>query len=163
MQFSHLLTPFLDDIAKPCDVLPLPRGTTLSKCSFNGQLQISLSDTYARRFRRVYGYVADIKLVLPTPFFFPFLVTGCVTPSAGEGTLTPAQLQVVTLIPWRYGATAGELCASFIWVRLNAFTSKAFFRSAVQVIAVGDAVVGYVEPTNGKCQSAQLVSWGPCD
>ena len=69
VQFSHLLTPFLDGIDSPCDVLPLPRGMTLSKCDFNGQLQITLSDTYARRFRRVYGYVTEIKLDLTAPLF----------------------------------------------------------------------------------------------
>ena len=66
-QLSHLLTPFLDSVATAGDVLPLPRGIALALCASNNQLQLSLSPTYARRFRRVYGYIAEIKLVLFTP------------------------------------------------------------------------------------------------
>ena len=43
-QQAHLMTPFLDERATAGDVLPIPRGFTLSKCAFNGQLQISLID-----------------------------------------------------------------------------------------------------------------------
>ena len=82
-------------------------------------------------------------------------------PTDGEGTLTPGQAQVVTMVPWRVGNTPGETQNSFIFVRLQAFISKAFFRTPVQVLAVGDPVVGYVEPTNGDSRSAQIVSWGP--
>ena len=69
----------------------------------------------------------------------------------------------MTMIPWRYGTTVGEGGPSFLLVRVNAFISRAFFRTPVQVLAVGDPVVGYIEPTNGKSLSAQLVSWSPCD
>ena len=65
------------------------------------------------------------------------------------------------MIPWRFGNKAAETQNSFIYVRVQAFISKAFFRTPVQVLAVGDPVVGYVEPANGDSKSAQIVSWGP--
>ena len=61
-QLAHLMTPFLDSVATAGDVLPLPKGMTLSLCAANEQLQISLSETFARRFRRVFGFIAEIKL-----------------------------------------------------------------------------------------------------
>ena len=80
-QLAPLVTPFLDEVNKEADTLPLPRGITLSKCAHNGQLQISLSSTYARRFRRVFGYIAEIKLRCPHPntflVFFRFGVSPC--------------------------------------------------------------------------------------
>ena len=81
VQLAHLVTPFLDEVNTEADTLPLPRGITLSLCAHNGQLQISLSATYARRFRRVYGYIAEIKLRCPHPntflISFRFGVSSC--------------------------------------------------------------------------------------
>ena len=65
------------------------------------------------------------------------------------------------MIPWRFGNTTQESCYSYLWVRIQAFISRAIFTSPVQVLAVGGPVVGFCEPTNGDCRSAQLVSWGP--
>ena len=67
------------------------------------------------------------------------------------------------LVPWRFGLTSHEKSASYIHVRANAFISRAIFRTPVHVLAVGDPVVGYIEPTNGTSGSAQLVRWSPVD
>ena len=62
VQFAHLLTPYLDGKATVAHALPIPKGFTLSLCAANEQLQLSLSDAYARRFTRVFGYIGKIKL-----------------------------------------------------------------------------------------------------
>ena len=67
VQLAHLVTPFLDEVNTVADTLPLPRGVTLAKCAFNKKLQISLSEVYARRFRMVFGYIAEIKLCCHLP------------------------------------------------------------------------------------------------
>ena len=77
VQLALLLAPHLDGFEAAGDALPLPRGMTIAKCADNGQLQLVLADAYARRLRRVFGYVGEVKL------------------SSGEGTVTPAQLQVI--------------------------------------------------------------------
>ena len=77
----------------------------------------------------------------------------------GEGACTPANLQVILTIPWRYGLTAAEVTASKTQVRIQSFVSRAIFPSATCVLRVGGPVVGYIEPTNGEAKSAQLVSW----
>ena len=78
----HVYAPFrptaaqlahLDGIARAGDVLPLPNGMTLVKSGFDGQLQLILSETYARRLRRAYGYIGEIKLV----WFITLFSFGC--------------------------------------------------------------------------------------
>ena len=83
--------------------------------------------------------------------------------SDGEGTLTPAHVQVIVKVPWRFGSSQAETRASFVWVRINAFISKALFTTPVRALQVGEPIVGFVEPTNGDSKSAQLVSWSPTD
>ena len=77
-QLALLLTPHLDGVATAGDVLPLPRGMSIVLNANNGQLQRILADVFARRFRRVYGYIGEIKLVLPSPF--PVVVEGASVP-----------------------------------------------------------------------------------
>ena len=56
----------------------------VAKCAANNQLQLVLSEAYTRRLRRVFGYIGEIKRI------------------SGEGTTTPAHLQVIVMVPWRY-------------------------------------------------------------
>ena len=84
VQLVHLVTPHLDMKAGPADVFPLPRGMSIARSDVNNQLQLVLTDGYTRRMRRAYGFVGEIKL------------------SDGEGTLTPAHLQIITMVHWRY-------------------------------------------------------------
>ena len=137
---ADFLTPHLDGIAGRSDILPLAPGMEILKSTANGQLQLHLSETYTRRMRYVFGYIAEIKL------------------TCGEGTSTPVQLQIVCQIPYWFGDSAAER-PSFIAVRIQAFVSKALFSSAVTVLRVGMPVAGYIEPTNGPSKSAQLCSW----
>ena len=109
-----------------------PSGFSFERPEGHDQLQLVLSDSYCRRLARVFGYIAEIKL----------------SPS-GAGTPTPTQLQVATLLPWRYGSTPAERVDSFIFVRLQAFVSKAAFASApAALLRVGMPVVGFVEPSS---------------
>ena len=81
--------------------------------------------------------------------------------SDGEGTATPAHIQVVSLIPYRYGTSSQEAAASYLRIRIQAFVSRAIFASPIQTLSVGGPIVGFCEPTSGDSLSAQLVSWGP--
>ena len=164
-QLAHLLTPHLDGVARVGDALPLPRGFSIVKSYFNGQLQLVLSETYAGRLRPVYGFIGEIKLVwFLTPLLLSFLACGGVSCifGDGEGTDTPAQLQIICTIPFRFGPTADEENRIFPHARIQDFVSRAVFRVPIQALKVGESVVGYVGPTNGGSKSAQLVSWEPC-
>ena len=79
--------------------------------------------------------------------------------TCGEGTDTPAQLQLVTRIPWKYGASVKETSSSWILVRVQAFVSKALFARPAQVIKLGRCALGFAEPSSGKDASCQLVGW----
>ena len=104
------LTPALSDAAADLKaILPLPSGLELIRSPEGRQLQLRVSPFFASKLRRIYGYVAEIRL------------------TSGDGTETPAQLQLVTRIPFRYGRTEAERELSWILVRLQAFVSKALF------------------------------------
>ena len=111
-----LLTPHLKILSDVSGVLPLPAGLSLvrspgaAKC-----IQLRVAPFFARKLKRVFGYVDEILLI------------------NGAGTTTPAQLQVVIRIPWRYGSTAREAESSWALARLIAFTSKALFADADRV------------------------------
>ena len=62
VQMAHLMTPFLDDKATVGDALPLPKGIQLIKCKANDQLQVMVSEVFSRRMRRVFGWIAELKL-----------------------------------------------------------------------------------------------------
>ena len=87
--------------------IPIPAGLPFSRGEKN-QPHLTLPGSYARRFRRIFGYVGDIQL-------------SC----EARGALTPAQLTIAALTPWRYGDDPREAEDSFIFCRINAFASKA--------------------------------------
>ena len=68
---------------------------------------------------RAYGYAGEIKLI------------------EWEGADTPAQLQIICVIPWKYGVSAQEFASSYIHVRIQAFVSRAYFATPVCAIAAG--------------------------
>ena len=47
--------------------IPAPSGFSLATSAGDNQLQLVLSESYTRRFRRVFGYIADIQMPLPAP------------------------------------------------------------------------------------------------
>ena len=76
---------------------------------------------------------------------------------------TPALLQLVAKLPWRYWGSPSERGDSFLYCRVNMFASQAAFSSSGRLIRVGDPVCGFVEPTSGDASSAQATGWDICD
>ena len=61
---------------------------------------------------------------------------------------------------YRFGSSAAETEDSFVYVRIQAFLSKAAFaRGPAQLLRVGPPVVGFLEPSSGSSKSAHLVGW----
>ena len=112
-----MLTPFVRNTHSLEGALPLPTGLKLQRSPdrVGHQIQLRTAPLFAKKMRRTFGYVAEIKL------------------TDGEGCGTPAQLQIVTRAPWRYGSTAAEKECSWILVRIQAFTSKAMFATPARV------------------------------
>ena len=78
--------------------------------------------------------------------------------------LTPALLQVVLKIPFRYGISSHERENSWVFCRVNAWASQAAFAgSAGRLVRVADPVCGFIEPTSTEKDSAQLIAWDLCD
>ena len=70
---------------------------------------------------------------------------------------TTSHLQVVSLLPWRFGNSAADVIDSFICVRIQAFLPNACFSSADSQLRVGAPVGGYIDPSSGNARSDQLV------
>ena len=76
--------------------------------AIDNRVALRLVDDWAAQFRRVYGYVGEIKLL----------------PADKEcGTRTPAMLQVVVRLPFRYGKNPLETRDSWLDCRVTAFMS----------------------------------------
>ena len=56
---------------------------------------------YARRFRRIFGYIGAIHLTVQV-----------------YATASPGYVQAVSQLPWRFGPQHAELADSFIFVRM---------------------------------------------
>lgn len=154
-----MLTPFFPNKKAVDHGHPLPQGMHLPHCTANVQLQLHLGPVFAKRMKRMFGYISEITL------------------SECDGAPTPAQVQVVALAPWRYGQTSIENGRSWIYTRVNAFASKALFAKvaqvrtfsaplifglhfhSVRVLHMGQPVMGFCEPSSGDSKSAQLVGW----
>ena len=63
------------------------------------------------------------------------------------------------MVPFKYGLTAVESTHSWVFCRVQAFSSQAAPSSGTSFLRVGEPVVGFIEPTNRKAHSAQLTSW----
>ena len=111
------LTPFVRNTHDLTGALPLPEGLSLQRPpdKVGHQIQLRVAPLFAKKMKRTFGYIAEMKL------------------TDGEGSDTPAQLQVVTRVPWRYGQTAAETECSWLMVRIQAFTSKALFDAPARV------------------------------
>ena len=125
-------------------LLPLPKGLEVIRSPDGRQLQLQVAPFFASKLRRIFGYVGEITLC------------------SGEGTDTPAQLQVITRIPWKFGSTKAESGNSWLLVRVQAFMSKSLFAKPAQVVKLGDCVVGFAEPSSGTARSCQIVGWDVC-
>ena len=158
-----MLTPFVRNTHSLEGALPLPAGLKLQRSPdrLGHQIQLRTAPLFAKKMRRTFGYVAEIKL------------------TDGEGCGAPAQLQIVTRVPWRYGSTAAEKECSWTLIRIQAFTSKAMFATPARVgfcilsspplychlgrihsrIQLGMVVQGFLEPSSGDTKSCQMVGW----
>ena len=130
------LTPCLTDPAADLSsVSPLPKGPALQRSPEGTQIQLKVEPFFASKLRRVFGYVGEITL------------------TGGDGTDTPAQLQVITRIPWKFGRTAAESGCSWMYVRVQAFACKAVFASGAKVVKLGSCISGFSEPSSGPAKS----------
>ena len=107
------------------------------------QLHLCLNDECAAKFSRVYGYIGEIK-------FFPV--------EESFGTETPAALQILAHLPFRYGSQPVGIRDGWASVRLTAFVSAAAFELPVSLLRVGGPVTWFVEQANAVYKSAQLAS-----
>ena len=110
-----MLTPYLRNTRDVSDATQLPKGLELIRSPGKSQIQLRVASLFAHKLKRTFGYVGDIKM------------------SSGEGCETPAQLQIITKIPWPWGPTAHERESSWIIVRVKAFMSKALFSAPARV------------------------------
>ena len=74
-----------------------------------------------------------------------------------EDTSTPFAAQVVVMLSFRYGDTADERYDSFIYARVNAFSSRACLNKSFEPVPVGTPVVGLLDITKSDYKSAQLI------
>ena len=125
--------------------IPAPDGVEFRGAS-KSQLRLTISGNYARRRRRVFGYVGDIQLE-----------------TEARGTTAPAHLQIDAIISWRYGGRSREDAESFIFAILNAFASKALHPNPAVCAIVGGAIVGFADPSSGDSESARLTGRGETD
>ena len=155
--------------------LPLPLGMKLAENPHTGQVQLIFeSPVFCERSRRLFGYVGEIStkasrgtassfppwLLLPLPHTPPFWGSFALSPFLwGKPSLTGALLQIVVQIPFRYGLTTAECASSWVFCRVQAFSSHAAPSHGTGFLRVGEPVVGFVEPTNRHAHSAQLTSW----
>ena len=142
LQLSVELAEALADSPDLHDDIPIPAGMKLVKPTAHRQFQLELSEAFMSRFRRIYGYVGEIKMI------------------QSDFTDTGAQLQIVVFLPWRYGGHEAETCNSWIYARLNCYTSTAAFANPFRMIKLGDAVSGFLEASSSTKNSAQLTGWG---
>ena len=108
---------------------------------FREQLQLAIRETSVDRFKRVFGYVASIKL------------------ADIAGTDTPACCQVILKLPFIYGCPPRENVDSFLYVMVNAYTSSLCMGIPTRVFRIGDIVSGFLEASSSECNSAHLTGW----
>ena len=86
--------------------------------------------------------------------------------SFGEDTklsATPTQLQVITMLPVRFGEDPAETAESCAYARVQAFASRSAFQTPARRIRIGDPVLGFPEPISGGASSAHLTGWDVTD
>ena len=128
------------------DFIPIPSGATLTKAK--DQLTMALIETHAHRCRRVYGYVGGVA----------YLQEGPEIPIACK---TPARVQAVAKLWWRYGCLREGRADNCCYCRVVAFASTTSFEGESVVLTVGDPISGVIEAASGSYTTAQLSGWKP--
>ena len=122
--------------------IPLPVGWSFDRD--RKQLLIEPSALSFSEFRAAFGYIASIG------------------DAASTDTTSPFLLQVVTKLFFRYGFSPDEASDSFVYARVNAFSSKAVLGSNYAPVWLGMPVRGLLTPTDSDYATAQLNCWAPC-
>ena len=154
--------------------IPAPAGMDVP-AACNGRLQLRLSSSIARRFWRVFGYLGGIQLAAdargtvsrgPTTaflflesltLFFFVMIPRCLDIMSPLRPPTQTQLQAICHPPMAFCVT-GRRMRRNPHLRLgNRFRRASRFPAAAQLIALGDPVVGVVEPSSGTASSSNLV------
>ena len=154
---EHLLTPHLGGIAGQAYLLPLPPGMTLNKIDVDGQPQIGLGDSFARRMRRVFGYIGEIEL-------YELLVLGSqdvVTMLAKAKE--PRQLRNVKSFARCLGVAAPPLMTLILatFQGGSSFRHPRLFRFAIQVSKAGGASCRVLRAENGGLTRHNMSSATP--
>ena len=105
------------DLIDPNISAPLPYGV---RFRLRDQIQISPSETFACRVKRVFGYIATIKL------------------ADSAGTDTPASCRAILKLHWRYGLSPSGTKDSFLHLRIDAYTSSLCMDINTRVFRIGD-------------------------
>ena len=71
----------LQDSPALCDDIPIPKGMQLTHPTDKRQCQLILDEAFASRFRKIFGYIGEIKMIV------------------SDFTETGAQLQIVVFLP----------------------------------------------------------------
>ena len=71
----------------------------------------------------------------------------------------PTHLEIIATCPWRYGDSPDGREDSFMFAKVQAFAGKAAFSTPAKRVALGEPVVGFLEPSAGLSKSAHLVVW----
>lgn len=126
----------------PGKAIPLPpRWKFVTDTS---QLQIAIPSSALSRFKLIYGFVGSIS-----------------EPKDMDETTTPLLAQIVVKLAFKYGDTAEEKQDSHVYVRINAFSSKACLDRSFDTLVLGQPVCGIIEATDSDYRSAQLMGWRP--
>ena len=67
---------------------------------------------------------------------------------------------MVLKLHWLYGASAAEAYDSYVYLRVNAYTSSLCMEIPTRVFRIGDIVSGFLEDIASERKSAQLTGWG---
>ena len=100
------------------------------------------------RFRRVYGYIGEISR-LQERAEIPIAVR------------TPARIQAVVKLWWRYVPIREEAYDSCLCVLVIAFASTAAYDVESKLLTVGDPIAGLIEASSSDHAAAQLLERTP--
>ena len=85
--------------------VPLPAGMRMHRRPSDNMPPLSMADKHTIRFRRVFGYVGEIKLIKDLP-------------SGAIDFDSPAMLAIIAKVWWRYGPHKAETRDRWAWRRL---------------------------------------------
>ena len=138
-EFSETLQAISEKSLGPNRRLPLPDGWSIAEVK--GQSTLLVDQAAALRFPLAFGHIGSLKI----------------TESYGTGS--PFCAQVILRLPFRYGSSPSEMEDSWVFCRVNAFSSCACLPSAAQGVRVGQIVSGVLAKSSHEYHTAQLVGW----